>query len=84
LRTNGLWLGEGIFFVSYILVIIYSLGEVKGNREKKREAVPKWEERWGFLATSVWEWNRSERRAWTPKVMSLCPVSIGTQDFVLG
>jgi len=42
--------------MSYMLVIIYSWSEVKGIREKKREAVPKREERrGGFLVKSAVE-----------------------------
>jgi mRNA interferase MazF len=48
--------------MSYISFIAYSLSEVKGIREKKRAAVPKWDERLGFLATSAAESNRTGRR----------------------
>jgi hypothetical protein len=35
LRTNGLWVGEGMATSGYILVIWYSSSEVKGIAEKK-------------------------------------------------
>jgi hypothetical protein len=43
LETNELWLGEGISVMSYISVIVYSCGEVKGIAEKVVSAFPKWE-----------------------------------------